>query len=207
MPARYIVPVDPAHGRGETVVIEVQQEGSHALDVRLVGCESERPYVTSIRHRNIAALRHKFKGSDDEWAAILSHFLLQQPPEGAQAALLRGVRMLYTLKNGRLGLLFRQDIHAIKMTLGEIVLPQNDEFEFNPFEWAQASAIAHAHTLQQMADLKARVSSEQEATAKLNAQLDDLVQTKREAETAMLRQFMLLLNEKKRKMRDQSRLL
>lgn len=93
------------------------------------------------------------------------------------------------------------------MTLGEIVLPQNDEFEFNPFEWAQASAIAHAHTLQQMADLKARVSSEQEATAKLNAQLDDLVQTKREAETAMLRQFMLLLNEKKRKMRDQSRLL
>lgn len=68
-----------------------------------------------VRHRNIAALRHKFKGSDDEWAAILSHFLLQQPPEGAQAALLRGVRMLYTLKNGRLGLLFRQDIHAIKV--------------------------------------------------------------------------------------------
>lgn len=47
MPDRHIVCVEPASGRGETVVVEVQQEGSHVLDVRLVGCEGENPYVTT----------------------------------------------------------------------------------------------------------------------------------------------------------------
>ena len=93
------------------------------------------------------------------------------------------------------------------MTLGEIVLPRDDDFEFNPFEWAQASAQAHAQTLQEMADLKARVNSEQDTITKLNAQLEDFIKIKNEAETAMLQQFMELLNEKKRKIRDQSRLL
>jgi hypothetical protein len=49
MSSCYIVPVEPADGQGETVVIEVQQEGAHRLDVRLVGCEGENPYVTSSK--------------------------------------------------------------------------------------------------------------------------------------------------------------
>lgn len=208
MPGTYIVPVGPVSGCGETVVIQVQQESSYPLDVRLVGCEGENPYVTTIKHRNLAKLKHKFKGTDDEWAAILSHFLLpQQPEEGHHAGLLDGVRMVYTLKNDNLHVSFRQDVQGIKVTLGEIVLPKDDEFEFNPFAWAQTSAMAHAQTLQQLIDLKARVSSEQDTISKLNAQLDNLIKTKNETETAMLQQFMQLLNEKKRKIRDQSRLL
>jgi methionyl-tRNA synthetase len=62
-------------------------------------------------------------------------------------------------------------------------------------------------TLQELADLKTRVHSEQDTIAKLNAQLDDFIKTKNETETAMLQQFMQLLNEKKRKIRDQNRLL
>lgn len=91
--------------------------------------------------------------------------------------------------------------------MGEIVLPRDEEYEFNPFDWAQASARAHAQTLQDMADLKARVSTEQDTITKLNAQLEDFIKAKNETETAMLQQFMELLNEKKRKIRDQSRLL
>jgi septal ring factor EnvC (AmiA/AmiB activator) len=91
--------------------------------------------------------------------------------------------------------------------LGEIVLPQDDGFEFSPFDWAQTSATAHAQALQQLTDLKSRVGSKQDTIAKLNAQLDDFIKTKNETETAMLLQFMELLNEKKRKIRDQSRLL
>ncbi|CAN9365258.1 unnamed protein product [Alternaria alternata] len=206
MSARNIVPVEPANG-GDTVVIEVLQEGSHPLDVRLVGCEGETPYVTSIKHRNLGALKHKFKGSDHEWATIVSHFLLQQQPEVGEAALLDGIRMVYTLKNKSLELSFRKDVQNIKVTLGEIVLPEDDEFEFNPFEWAQVSAVAHAQTLKQMVDLEAQVKSKQQTIAKLNAQLEDFIKTKHETETAMLQQFMQLLNEKKRKIRDQSRLL
>ena len=46
---RRIVPVSPASGRGELVVIEVLQQGAHALDVRLVGCEGESPYVANSK--------------------------------------------------------------------------------------------------------------------------------------------------------------
>lgn len=49
MSSRYIVSVHPADGRGEAVVIEVLREGTHPLDVRLVGCEGESPYVTSSK--------------------------------------------------------------------------------------------------------------------------------------------------------------
>ena len=48
MQARHIVPVDPAD-HGDVVVVEVLQEGSHPLDVRLVGCEGESPYVTTSK--------------------------------------------------------------------------------------------------------------------------------------------------------------
>jgi hypothetical protein len=169
-------------------------------------------------------LKHKFKGSDDEWAAVLSHFLLQQPPEERHAGILDGIRMVYTLKSNNLELSFRHDVQGIKVsiatdlvtglrtnqvqiTLGEIVLPVDDDFEFEPLKWAATSATAHTQVLQQLTDLKARVSSEQDTIAKLNAQLDDFIKTKNETETAMLQQFMELLNEKKRKIRDQSRLL
>lgn len=91
--------------------------------------------------------------------------------------------------------------------MGEIALLRDEEFEFNPFDWAQASAQAHAQTLQELADLRAKVSIEQETIVKLNAQLEDFIKTKNEAETIMLQQFAELLNEKKRKIRDQSRLL
>lgn len=87
------------------------------------------------------------------------------------------------------------------------MLPRDDDFEFNPFEWAQASAKAHAGTLKELADLRTQANSEQDTIARLHAQLDDFVKTKNETEVAMLQQFMELLNEKKRKIRDQSRLL
>ncbi|CAO2648191.1 Nn.00g074580.m01.CDS01 [Neocucurbitaria sp. VM-36] len=207
MAARYIIPIEPASGRGDTVVVEVQQEGTQALDLRLVGCEGESPYVTTIKQRNLGKLKHKFKGSDGEWATVLARFLLQKQPESDQEGLLEGVRMVYAIKNDNLELSVRQDVQGIKVTLGEIILPRDEEFEFNPFDWAQASARAHATTLQEMTDLKSRLSREQDTITKLNAQLEDFIKTKNEAETAMLQQFMELLNEKKRKIRDQSRLL
>jgi hypothetical protein len=60
-------------------------------------------------------LKHKFKGSDDEWATVLSHFLLQQQPEKGHAGILDGVRMVYALKKGKLELSFRQDVQGIKV--------------------------------------------------------------------------------------------
>ncbi|KAL1655009.1 hypothetical protein SLS61_002317 [Didymella pomorum] len=215
--------MDPS-GRGELVVIEVLQQGAHELDLRLVGCEGANPYVVqskgdpnvhrdcyaymgAVKQSELPKLKQKFKGTNAEWEAVLAHFLQQKQLGPDQANLLEGVRMVYTLKKDGLEVSIRQDVQGIKVTLGEIVLPRDDEFELNPFEWARASAQAHTKTLQELAEVKARIDSENDTITKLNAQLDDFIKTKNEAETAMLQQFMELLNEKKRKIRDQSRLL
>jgi septal ring factor EnvC (AmiA/AmiB activator) len=68
-------------------------------------------------------------------------------------------------------------------------------------------AQAHLQISQELGEVKARIDDEKDTIARLQAQLDDFIKTKNEAETAMLQQFMELLNEKKRKIRDQSRLL
>ena len=60
-------------------------------------------------------MRLKFKGTDDEWAAILSHFLLMKPPEKEEAHLLHGVSMVYALSKGALEISFRQDVQTIKV--------------------------------------------------------------------------------------------
>lgn len=86
-------------------------------------------------------------------------------------------------------------------------MPMDESFELEPFQWAQRSSVAHTKTLHELADLKARASGQQATVSKLQAQLDDFIKTKRETEQEMLQQFMILLNEKKRKIRDQNRLL
>ncbi|KAF2471326.1 uncharacterized protein BDR25DRAFT_223610 [Lindgomyces ingoldianus] len=207
--ARHIVPIPAANDDGPAVVVEVRQKpDSHPLDVELIGCEGENPYVATIQQRDIGKLKRNFKGSDEEWKGLLSHFLLQKQPEGGNSKILDGVRMVSSLKaEDRLEIIFRQDVQGIKVTLGEIVLPYDEETELNPFEWAQVSAQAHALALNQIVELKSQLSSKQEVVDKLNFQLEDFLKTKNEGETAMLQQFMQLLNEKKRKIRDQQRLL
>jgi hypothetical protein len=49
MDSCYIVPVEPASGGGEIVVIQVRQNGPRPLDVQLVGCEGESPYVVNCK--------------------------------------------------------------------------------------------------------------------------------------------------------------
>lgn len=93
------------------------------------------------------------------------------------------------------------------MTLGEFELVKKEEEEIDPIDWAYTSAQAHNLALKEMTQLKARLDGEQGIIDKLNAQLEDFIKTKNETETAMLQQFMELVNEKKRKIRDQSRLL
>ena len=129
---RRIVPVEPASGRGELVVIEVQQEGAHELDVRLVGCEGENPYVVNskggpnvrdgccyadrdaVKQSQLPKLKHKFKGTNAEWEAVLAHFLLQKQLGPEQANLLEGVHMVYILKKDNLEVSIRQHVQGIK---------------------------------------------------------------------------------------------
>ena len=60
-------------------------------------------------------MKHKFKGTDKEWEAILCHFLLQKHVEEDGARILENVRMIYTLKDGHLEVSLRQDVKGIKV--------------------------------------------------------------------------------------------
>lgn len=62
------------------------------------------------------------------------------------------------------------------------MLPKDDDFEFYPLEWAQASAQAHNQTLRQLAAFKLRASNEQDTIAKLNKQLEEFIEAKNETE-------------------------
>lgn len=67
-----------------------------------------------VSHRTVADLRHKFKGSLDDWEALLSHFLLQKQLQSDGAKLLENVRMVYALKNDSIEIIIQQDIKGIK---------------------------------------------------------------------------------------------
>ncbi|KAF2742965.1 hypothetical protein M011DRAFT_452312 [Sporormia fimetaria CBS 119925] len=205
MAARHIIPVPAAAAGSPGFVVEVRQTGSDPLDVRLVGTEGESPYVATIKERNIGTLKNK--ASDKEWPIILAHILLQKQPRPEDAGVLDGVRVEYSLKGDDARITVRRDVQGIKVTLGQIDLRRDESEEIDPLDWAFTSAQAHNHALEEMVQLTASIEAKKAALEKLNAQLDDFIKTKEEAETAMLQQFMVLLNEKKRKIRDQSRLL
>lgn len=69
-----------------------------------------------VSHGTISALRHKFKGSAEDWEAILSHFLLQKQPEGDAAKVLENVRVVYALKGDNIEIIIQQDIKGIKVS-------------------------------------------------------------------------------------------
>lgn len=56
MADRHIICVEPASGRGEVVVVQVLQDGTRPLDLELVGCEGENPYVTKRKTGNLPGL-------------------------------------------------------------------------------------------------------------------------------------------------------
>lgn len=59
-------------------------------------------------------MKHKFKGSAEDWEEVLSHFLLQKQPEPHSANLLDNVRMVYALKGDNIEITFQQDVKGIK---------------------------------------------------------------------------------------------
>ena len=93
------------------------------------------------------------------------------------------------------------------MTLGEISLTKDEDFEINPFNWAQIAAESHALAVKELAAVKSKIKDSQDTIDQLNKQLEDFLSAKRQTEDEMLEKFKVLLNEKKKKIRDQQRLL
>jgi len=65
-------------------------------------------------------LKHKFKGSDAEWEAILSHFLLQIQPEDDKVTILDGLRIVSSIKGKNLEISIRKNVQGIKASITAI---------------------------------------------------------------------------------------
>lgn len=130
----HIVPVPAVAKDGRTIVLKVEQTGKKPLDVQVVGCDGETVYVatckiaaisdssrfskaTLVQHHKLGQLRKKkYNGSDDEWEAVLSHFLLQTQPEDKHAKALDGLHMVYSMKDDDIVLVIRKDVENIKVS-------------------------------------------------------------------------------------------
>ncbi|KAF2083864.1 hypothetical protein K490DRAFT_50541 [Saccharata proteae CBS 121410] len=206
------------------IVLSIRSAGQHPLDLSLIATEGEHPFVAEIDHHRISDLRAaNYHGSDAEWQAALSHALLEQQlvagHDDARALAGLDTASAVTAGGGELAITLRKKISGITASdrphrtnqqiqrLGTIRLAQRDEVEVPIFEWSALAATAAAAAQQQSRNLEAKLDAQQKTIDKLNAQLQDLTRAKQAHETALLQKFCEVLNGKKRKIRDQQRLL
>ncbi|KAM0250899.1 hypothetical protein ACHAQJ_008433 [Trichoderma viride] len=130
-------------------LIQVTQQGSKPLDVKLVGTEGEAPYATSLRKR----------------------------------------------------------VQGITQRLGSIELKYDEDEGIELFKWCAESIDALAHSNEALAEATAHAKELETTVTELKAQLDELVTSKQDDETALLQKFQHLLNEKKVKIREQQKVL
>jgi hypothetical protein len=105
-----------------------------------------------------------------------------------------------------LTIVIRNRIDEITQKLGSIDLKQTAD-EIQLFDWAGLAVDAQCTLQRETEALRTQTKSDQETIASLKAQINDLIKAKANHETQLLSKFALLLNEKKRKVRIQQRIL
>ncbi|KAK5730561.1 hypothetical protein LTR15_000498 [Elasticomyces elasticus] len=198
MPAEHILRLARTDQNGEYLLVRVVPAGSKPLDLKLVASENVHIYPVKIKEANVKTLQaSNYSGDLDEWKTVLSPL----------PTALQGLELVAALNEKTFTITLRKNIGGVHQRLGTIKLDQHDEEGIDIFDMA-STAVATADELREkLSTLQASVGSQQEQVAKLNQQLDDLVQAKKDHEDELLKKFAALLNAKKLKIRDQQRLL
>ncbi|RGP66850.1 hypothetical protein FLONG3_8722 [Fusarium longipes] len=183
------------------VLLQVTQKGSNPLDLKLVGTEGEEPYVASLKHDKIMSLRvNNCPASESEWQKVLVSLFQQEP--------LLDIQATATVQSEKsISITLRKDIQGITQRLGAITLSHDPDEAIELFEWCGAAVESSTSSQQAVADLSVRSSEAEAAVTQLQSQLEELIRAKGEDETALLRKFRDLLNEKKIKIREQQQAL
>lgn len=121
--------------------------------------------------------------------------------------LCKGLEIVAAVDRGKVTITLRNRIDKITQKLGYIELSQDDDVEIQLFDWC-GSAIDQRTKLDAEQDtLRSRCATAQATIASLEAKLEELVKAKADHEEELIAKFVLLLNEKKLKIRNQQRLL
>ncbi|CAG7556696.1 unnamed protein product [Fusarium equiseti] len=183
------------------VLLQVTSQGSKPLDLKLVGTEGEEPYVASLKHDRVMSLRvNNCPASESEWQQTLESLFQQKPLPDIQATA--------TVQSEKsISITLRKEIQGITQRLGAITLNHDPDEAIELFEWCGAAVESSAVSKQAAADLSVKSSEAESAATQLQSQLEELIRAKDEDETALLRKFRDLLNEKKLKIREQQQSL
>ncbi|KAJ3468571.1 hypothetical protein MRS44_002636 [Fusarium solani] len=184
------------------VLVQVTPKGSKPLDLKLVGTEGRRHMSHhAMKHDRVVSLRVKnCPASEDEWQSILEALFQQEPVPDIQAT-----ATVQSDKN--ISITIRKEIQGITQRLGAVTLNYDPDEAIELFEWCGAAVESSAASKQAVADLTVKSTDSEAAVAQLQSQLEELLRAKDEDETALLRKFRDLLNEKKVKIREQQQVL
>ncbi|KAK4067866.1 hypothetical protein Trihar35433_6426 [Trichoderma harzianum] len=182
-------------------LIQVIQKGSKPLDVKLVGTEGEAPYVTSLKHDRVASLQvPNCPVSEAEWQAILQSLFSLQPVADIQAT-------ASIESETSLSITVRKRVQGITQRLGSIELKHDENEGIELFKWCAETTDALAQSNVALAEAAAHAKELETTVKELKSQLDELITSKEDDETALLLKFRDLLNEKKVKIREQQKIL
>ena len=167
-----------------------------------------------VRQSKISKLRSKNSPIDEtEWGHALSAVLLV-PNDGekpTQSDTVRNLELNASVSGDQLIVIIRRNISGITQRLGEITLQILDEEEAGErvelLDWVTVAVDRTTALQDKIQSLNVKYEEQGDMIQKLNKQLEDLVEAKKEHETLLFEKFQQLLNAKKLKIRDQQRLL
>lgn len=212
MAKQWLVKIAAEDDGKDPVLLRVTSKGSESLDLDLIATESTVVFKGKLRKRTVQTLKAKnYRGTEDEWEAILKYALL----EGQSSVISDDQKQTLELgtsakgKEGRkvLSIIFRQRIDDITLRLGAIELPEDDGVEISLFDWAILAMDKYKSVEGELSEISKKAAEDETTIASLQTQLADLVEAKAEHEEQLISKFVLLLNEKKAKIRDQNRIL
>ena len=164
--------------------------------------------VFAVKHSRIAEYHSKKSPvSLDDWETILRATLLQERLEGPSRVILEDVEVSATLVDDGLAIIFRKNLSGITQRIGRIPIRKDENQEIDTIGWVATAATRSEVLEKEVVDLLRRFNEQNDIIQKLNQQLEDLIRTKQRHENLLLEKLMAVLNAKKRKTRDQQRLL
>lgn len=191
----------------DSILLHIQQTGPDLLDLRMIGTDGQSPFTANLKHRDISQCRSRqFRGTDDEWAGILKALFTHDfnLPDGE---FLKGVEAVASVADDAITISIRRNISGITQRLGSLTLALDEQEPIELFDWAGIAANTAADQQSQFLAAQQSIVDQKETILRLTAQLDQLVDAKKQHDEQLMSKFAALLNSKKLKIRDQQRLL
>jgi hypothetical protein len=212
MAKQWLVKIVMQNNDKDPVLLRVTTKGKDDLDLDLVATESTAVFKGKLRKRNIQTLRHKnYSGTEDQLEAILKYVLLEGQSSLINEDEKRRLEVGASVKGkeGRrvLSITFRDRIEDITSGIGAIELCEDDTEEISLFDWAILAVDKYKSVEGELSIISNQAAEDKTTIISLQKQLADLVEAKSEHEEQLISKFVLLLNEKKAKVRDQKRLI